>query len=1026
MAAKAPPDLLAPFIEKLSNLKPTNSLDASIPATSLRNLIVSFPRPIPGVPPSLATQHAYAAISKVLVPRLLGYIVIPHPGMKSQLSPPKGMLEIDSEKGVDSESVDVLIELVRCFGPMLHDADKAALQKKILEILNDKRTRNVIKKKAVIAISVLAVHLTDSLLNAFISDTIESFRIPHLQPSKRRLLVSMIGSLTRSVPQRLGPYLQSIAPFILSPLSKQEYEDSLQDMDEDGSLDPIAEEVKEAALVTLEALMSLCSSDMQVYTDEAIECSLRYVKYNPSLAMEDDDEAMETEGSNNEEDEGGDDGSEGNIDADDEDFEEEGAVSDDDDASWKIRRCATKVLYAIISTRNSNDLSENWILYERVAPVLISCFKEQEENVRLEVLSTLAALIRRTRENSYLLQTSADDDGYVSSSSMAKSRKRRRDGSDASMRESMNMTSPTHSPSPTPSTRSDLSPLGPSIIQGTTKLLNSKSLATKQAATTLLRDFVLVQPGALSEGLSQIINSLMGLINSPSTMAIGSTTGIAGPASVTGTSLRIEALRLIGSICDTHNIKILSHHVKMVLPGLLSAAKDKYFKISSQAIRVIESLVRLLTPPRSSGLEGQFKLQLSSLFDAVMDRASASGADIEVRQVALHAIGLTLARTSERGGVELLSRTKRFKALSILSDRLKNETTRVESIQAIDTLALSPADRSDLKAEWIREIILEIAGQLRKSDRILRGTSLRALKHLLSDKDILDKLDSGTIHGLFLMLLPLLEPSGLDFLNLALRSLANLVQCNSSLVVNEDLNNAICDIVLVNHGTNVQDALLVLVNAIGSSGAGQPLMQLLLKKVGITGEPAIVGAAIGSLLVSGGTSVGIRIEDFIDELHTAPDDRRKSLALSVLGEAGLHLGKSSPLQPTIFLNYFKSKSEDLPRAAAVALGRAGAGDVPKYLPIILANMKKKGSNQYLLLRAIKEILQHAHKTKLDISDFTAEIWQNSLTTSEGEDNKAVGAECIGRLISIEPKKYFPLLQVGISLQISLRILLILS
>ena len=934
--------------------------------------------------------------------------------MKTQLSPPKGMLEIDSEKGVDSESIDVLIELVRCFGPMLHEAEKNALQKKILEILDDKRSGNVTKKKAVIAISVLAVHLPDSLLSDFISNTIESFRAPHLQPIKRRLLVSMIGSLARSIPQRLGPYLQSIAPFILSVLSKQEYEDTLQDIDEEGSLDPIAEEVKEAALVTLEALMSLCSNDMRMYTDEAIECGLRYVRYNPSLALDDDGEAMETDNHTTDEEEDGDGGSDGGVNADDEDFEEDAALSDDDDASWKIRRCAAKVLYAIISARSITDMSENGILYERVAPVLISCFKEPEENVRLEVLSTLAAFVRRTGENSYVMQTSADDEGYVSSSSVAKSRKRRRDGSDASMREAMNMTSPTQSPSPTPSPRSDLGRLGPSIIQGTTKILHSKSLATRQATTTLLRDFVLVQPGALAEGLTQIINPLMGFIDASSNMTVGSTAGIAGPASVTGASLRIEALRLISAICDTHSIKVLSHHIKMILPGLLSAAKDRFFKVSGEAIRVIESVVRLLTPPRSSGLEGQFKSQLSDLFDAVMDRASAADVDTEARQMAIHAIGITLARTSERGGSELLSRAKRFKALSILSDRLKNETTRVESIQAIDTFALSPADRSDLKPEWIRETILEIAGQLRKSDRILRGTSLRALKHLLADKTILGKLDSSTIQDLFSMLLPLLDPSGLDFLTLALGSLAYLVQRNPNLIVNEALNQAICKIVLVTLGTNVQDALLVLVNAIGSNGAGQPLMQALLKDVGITGDAATVGAAIGSLLASGGTSVGIRLEDFIDELHTAADDRRKCLALSVLGEAGLRLGKSSTLRPSIFLDHFKSKSEQVPRAAAVALGRAGAGDVAKYLPVILVNMKKKGSNQYLLLHSIKEILQHAHKARIDISDYTAEIWQNLLTTSEGEDNKAVGAECIGRLISIEPKKYFPLLQVCIT------------
>lgn len=60
--------------------------------------------------------------------------------------------------------------------------------------------------------------------------------------------------------------------------------------------------------------------------------------------------------------------------------------------SWKVRRSSTKVLYAIIETRL--DLLQQ--LYETVAPVLISRFKEREESVRSDVLHTFIVLLRQT------------------------------------------------------------------------------------------------------------------------------------------------------------------------------------------------------------------------------------------------------------------------------------------------------------------------------------------------------------------------------------------------------------------------------------------------------------------------------------------------------------------------------------------------------------------------------------------------------------------------------------------------------
>jgi len=174
----------------------------------------------------------------------------------------------------------------------------------------------------------------------------------------------------------------------------------------------------------------------------------------------------------------------------------------------------------------------------------------------------------------------------------------------------------------------------------------------------------------------------------------------------------------------------------------------------------------------------------------------------------------------------------------------------------------------------------------------------------------------------------------------------------------------------------------------------------------------VVGKAIANLLVSGGSSVGVSVDDFIAELRTAQDDQRKCLALSVLGEGGLRMGESSPLRPALFMSHFKSKSDLVPLAAAVALGRAGAGNVGKFLPVILTAMDDGSNSQYLLLHSIKEILQYSNDTHASVTRHSQQLWDKVLAASQTEDNRAVGAECLGRLTMVDPKTYLPLLKVS--------------
>ncbi|KAI9840396.1 MAG: hypothetical protein M1837_001654 [Sclerophora amabilis] len=1016
LVLKVPPTILPPLIEKLSNLTTEHSVDSSIPATALRSVVTTFPRPVPGIPPSKATEDAYSAISRVLIPRLVGYVVIPH-GIKYLPDPPPGLLEINSSKGADGDAVDLLIEVVRCFGPMLRDPEVRALHKTVMDILQSDRTGSVVKKRAVVSMSVLASYFSDEVLSSFVSQLIESFRNPHLTLVKRRLFITILGSVARSIPRRFGPYLKVLAPFVLSAVSDEELADHMDHVAEDGEPNDQAEEVRESAFITLEGFLASCSAEMRAFTKECIHAALIFLKYDPNYNDVEADEEMEGVLD-------GDSGQDADEDfGDEEDFEEEGGFSDDDDLSWKVRRCAAKMLYTLIQTRASGDLLEDGTLYTQVAPALVDRFKEREDNVRLEILAAMASLVRKTGEGSLSLSSTNTEESHTTLMGPPQSRKRRRGGSDASMFDTQasislatGLTSPPLPPAPVSGPGASLSELTPAIVRSVARLLRGSAIPSKQASLCLLRDLVATQHGGLSDYLGQLIDPLVDAIKAPSITSGGSAAAntAGGGGSATVTSLRIEALNLAAAIAETHRSEVLLPFLGKLLPGVLLAVADKFYRVSSEALNVIEQLAKVLTPPRSQSTDEKRQQYLDSIYDTIIDRVTANEADVEVRQCAIHALGVLLARASGPDGAELLSPQKRSNALDVLYDRLRNEVTRIAAVRAIDIVASLSSPKTGFSSTWVNNVSIELGAQLRKANRSLRGASLGALKNLVASPVGHANLDGKTVSDLVDVLSPLLTTTDLHLLGPTLVVLSILVKGNSKKVVNANMITSLCALVAAPLGGAVLDALLILTKTIGEEGMGKSLMQGLLKDVGVNGDPGVVGKVIGTLLVFGGNTVGVKIDDFVSELSSAQDDQRKCLALAVLGEAGLRLGTSSPLDPGLFTAHFKSKSDQVPLTAAVSLGRAGAGNISKFLPAILKAMDTNAASQYLLLHSTKEILQHAGNARTDIAPHSRQIWDKLIRISQAEDNRAVGAECIGRLAIVDAKTYLPSLQSYLS------------
>lgn len=1011
---KMHPTVLMPMIHKFAELEPvrnadTSGGDPSLSALAVRAIVVSLPRPSPGAARGKGVADAYQAISKVLIPKLVGYYVLPQSD-KSLLPVPKGLLETELETGVDSNYIDVLTEVARCFGPMLQDEEIIALQKMALRCIESDRTSSVMKKKAVTALSTISHYFSNEMLSSLISGIIEYLRNPHLTPANRKLYITVLGSVAKAIPTKFGPHLRTLAPFVLSAVSQQELNNQKQDVEDEMERDPQLDEVREAALVALEAFIAYCGPEMERYMDECIDATLRFVKYDLLVVIDDEEVDADAEDM---------DAADDDFELD-EDFEEEGGLDDEDDVSWKVRRCATKSLHTIISIRG-RDLLENMNIYDRITQTLIARFKEREETVRLEVLSTLSFLIRKSGESEdrVLYRTNRTDNATAAAQ---QSRKRRRGYSDVAATENKRSERYTGSVSPEVSAPPRIGPAaclaksGPEIVDGLLHLLKSSTTPTKLASTVALKEYVIARHG----GLDDVMDSLIDLVIGAATANTSEFRTIAGPVlagtgAANDTNLQIEALQLLGEILKAHSSKIFQAHLPKLVSVLTQMAQDRSPRIACEAMHTLEQMMKALTPPRSASTSQKTSALIEQMLNTTSEIISARNVDLSVRQQAIHVLATILGRTMGPQGAKLIQSVTKTRALELLYDTSKNETTRYASIRAINDLAIHAVDnKNGFDTQWLGRMSLELGQQLRKADRSLRGASLEALRTLLSERQGSRNLDSESSQQLASLLAPLLVNNDLHLLGPALIILAALVRDGN--VVNDNLNKHICDLVITPTAASVIEQLCFLARSIGERGSGAPLMQALLKDVGISGSPTVVGKTIGNLLVSGMGNVGVGLPDFLRELEQAPDTRRKCLALSVLGEVGLrHGSRASEITPDLFMTYFSIKSDEVPLAAASALGRAaaGPGNVKSWVPAILARIRQRPEEQYLLLHSIRELL-HQNEHDDDIVPFAGSLWDAANSAANTDNKRTIGAECIANLVMIEPVKFLPALQVSLT------------
>lgn len=228
-----------------------------------------------------------------------------------------------------------------------------------------------------------------------------------------------------------------------------------------------------------------------------------------------------------------------NMDTEEEEECDSEEYSDDDDMSWKVRRSAAKCLEAVIATRP--ELLDEF--YKTLSPSLIARFKEREENVKSDIFHAYIALLKSTR----------------------------------------NQDDVAHDPNSMEEVSTPISLLQeqvPNIVKAIQLLMREKSVKTRQDCFLLLRELLQALPGGLSNHIEQLIPGIQYSLSDKNTTS----------------NMKIDALGFVCCMLQSHTPQIFHPHVHILVPLVVNAVFDPFYKIATEALLVLQHLVKVIRP----------------------------------------------------------------------------------------------------------------------------------------------------------------------------------------------------------------------------------------------------------------------------------------------------------------------------------------------------------------------------------------------------------------------------------------------
>jgi len=391
--------------------------------------------------------------------------------------------------------------------------------------------------------------------------------------------------------------------------------------------------------------------------------------------------------------------------------EEDDMSDDDDDDSWKVRRSAIRALAAVVES-SKHDPSKLWIdefAWRKnksktitVAGALVNRTKEREENCRVDIIDCFARLLSVTIQ--------AANDGVVVLSSP--------DAMDTS----------------STSVVIDLSTkYCPAIVKACEKQLSAKKGGerTKSSAMALL-SVLSSSPGGVggNEQISSVFTHIRPILSKDDESAHHR------KLSSGSKTLKLDALCLVRTMITGKSdgiVHLKSALVEKLLVELCGAVQEDWYKVIAEALRVLAEVPKLLAKAWSSaddksGKREEMDMVAAALYAAIEPRLAAHDLDQEIKDCALQATASLLSILHSSLNTEQTGRL-----LSLLLERLKNETTRIAAIKTLSSVVstglpddMDGEDSVDL-SPILAEAVSELANLLRQQSRRVKQSALESL-----------------------------------------------------------------------------------------------------------------------------------------------------------------------------------------------------------------------------------------------------------------------------------------------------------
>ncbi|EAW64143.1 cullin-associated NEDD8-dissociated protein 2 isoform 2 [Homo sapiens] len=641
--------------------------------------------------------------------------------------------------------------------------------------------------------------------------------------------------------------------------------------------------------------------------------------------------------------------------------ESEDEYSDDDDMSWKVRRAAAKCIAALISSRP--DLLPDF--HCTLAPVLIRRFKEREENVKADVFTAYIVLLRQTQPPKGWLEA---------------------------------MEEPTQTGSNLHMLRGQV----PLVVKALQRQLKDRSVRARQGCFSLLTELAGVLPGSLAEHMPVLVS---GIIFSLADRSSSST-------------IRMDALAFLQGLLGTEPAEAFHPHLPILLPPVMACVADSFYKIAAEALVVLQELVRALWPlhrPRMLDPEPY----VGEMSAVTLARLRATDLDQEVKERAISCMGHLVGHLGDRLGDDLEP------TLLLLLDRLRNEITRLPAIKALTLVAVSPL-QLDLQP-ILAEALHILASFLRKNQRALRLATLAALDALAQSQGL--SLPPSAVQAVLAELPALVNESDMHVAQLAVDFLATVTQAQPASLV-EVSGPVLSELLRLLRSPLLPAGVLAAAEGFLQALVGTrppcvdyaKLISLLTAPVyeqAVDGGPGLhkqvfhslarCVAALSAACPQEAASTASRLVCDARSPHSSTGV--KVLAFLSLAEVGQVAGPGHQRElKAVLLEALGSPSEDVRAAASYALGRVGAGSLPDFLPFLLEQIEAEPRRQYLLLHSLREALGAAQPDSL--KPYAEDIWALLFQRCEGaeEGTRGVVAECIGKLVLVNPSFLLPRLR----------------